>query len=186
MLIRKIDDWMINNVFQKFAHWTQRTFGINNFIWARMLDFVWLSIAIYQDIFSVYWLFFVCIHFLLFLIFYVHILGAECICAKENNGTRYLNPARMSDLFACCRLWMVSIVPFAVLKIFSKGLYESGDDIKYISFVLYFYFVACIPLPPCKSKIRKMTEKLAEMLKSAFAPTPAPVPIPIYGFAHQC
>lgn len=45
--------------------------------------------------------------------------------------------------------------------------------------LLLYYFSACDPLPPAKSKVRQWLEKVVSAAKEALSPTPQPQPIPV-------
>jgi len=52
-----------------------------------------------------------------------------------------------------------------------------------MSFGVWFlsdtYFTSCDPLPPAKSRVRRLAEAFIGAIKKSFIPAPQPVPIPV-------
>lgn len=75
---------------------------------------------------------------------------------------------------------------------FNLYLFVSAFGNSEISFYLYFaflitdiifdYIICCMPMPPCKSKIRQMIDNAKEKLEGIFSPEPCPIPIKFESF----
>ena len=168
-MLFQFDSWLLEKI-EKFSHGWQKTFG---------LDCLWLAKL--------------CSGFVVvsFLGTYIGIIIYQRISSQENEIRKhresgYVNPERIQNMHG--RILLLCISTMALFAGILDYL-TSSNQYKFLILVMAsvcftfmpmaFYFFACSPLPPAKSKVRKWLENTAEFLKGLAAPTPQPVPIRI-------
>jgi len=108
----------------------------------------------------------------------------------ENQEKRFLESGEikyhlLNNFSYRIALLMIGIV--LTMIVFSVGFfltktYEVRDMVFVIAlmsvmcFVMWGYFTACVPKPPCKSKIRQWCEKAIQWFRDIREPAPVPEP----------
>ncbi len=187
----KLDDWLIDNVFQRFAHWFQRMTGKDNFYLATCSGMISVLVGFYINaLLNSH-----PIDYLITCSMVGVIIGSSIISKKryegENRGT--LTPTLNSErnrtyptLFRVLFLGvgfghiiiLISIIITA--SHWSKILEEILLEVLLLGFIGHLYFVACTPLPPQKGKIGELIRSFGKALKEC-VPSPGgrePVPAP--------
>ena len=182
MLI-EIDVWLLGKL-EKFSHWFQKLTGKNCFWLAKMaavfhgliivvilMPGVFLgdqTVAIVSGILMMFTFFTVFKHFAL-------IKHRELVVLREENLS---NPFKVLDYD-----WRITILFVILLCLFIMviGYFPVfGAMLAFLIFWqgLLYYFSACDPLPPAKSKVKEWKEKFVNAVKGVFAPAPQPSPVP--------
>ena len=181
----EIDIWLLGKL-EKFSHWFQKLTGKNCFWLAKIAavchGFIIVSIlipgiffgdqtvVIVSGILMVFTFFTVFKHFAL-------IKHRELVVlnAREESLS---NPFKVLDYD-----WRITILFVVLLCLFIMviGYFPVfGAMLAFLIFWqgLLYYFSACDPLPPAKSKVKEWKEKFVNAVKGVFAPAPRPVPAP--------
>ncbi len=163
----RIDDFLINWIFQRFAHWFEKITGLNNFWLARFCVCIFALVPFLKyvmgETYSPTW---APLHALtpvvVVLIFFKVINQTE----QETMANLQFGVANTYRIYPQTRLLVVFIA--ITLLIFSMlGLEQS------ILLVIFYYFLACTPRPPSKSLFKKWLEKIQQMFISHLAPAPS-------------
>ena len=185
MLI-EIDVWLLRKL-EKFAHWFQKLTGKNCFWLAKiaavfhglfivviLMPGVFLgnqAIAIVSGILMMFTFFTVFKHFTL-----IKHRERVVLSARKKNLS---NPFKVLDYD-----WRITVLFVILLCLFimviDYFLFYFGAMLAFLMFWqgLLYYFSACDPLPPAKSKVKEWKEKFVNAVKGVFAPAPRPVPAP--------
>ena len=187
MLI-EIDVWLLGKL-EKFSHWFQKLTGKNCFWLAKiaavchgllivviLMPGVFLgdqTVAIVSGILMMFTFFTVFKHFAL-------IKHRELVVLREENLS---NPFKVLDYD-----WRITILFVILLCLFIMAinlmigyfLFYFSAMLAFLMFLqgLLYYFSACDPLPPAKSKVKEWKEKFVNAVKGVFAPAPQPSPVP--------
>jgi len=185
-------DFFFLERFQKFSHWSQKTFGLTNFWWAKflakivfilsMLDYIidvvggMSGLALFLDsALQVYWL--------------VVFVRVAKLCSnldnKYENGYKYINE-RIIEWIGKRISYFIFLFPWSVLGIVISVI---TMDISIMMIILpssiaigliipCAYFLSCTPLPPGDSKAKLWLKGAKKKLKEAFSPNLEPVPTP--------
>lgn len=182
-MLMKIDDVLIDYGFQKFAHWFQRLTGKTCFFlgkWMFALSSATLTVQSTVFLFtsSRKWE-----SFLTLFLALMHGLLVWRLETKERSWEKgpkeFLNEDRAIFLHVRVLCFM-AMVPLNVWQVLSFTI--GGDVIDGLEalwtflYVSGLYFSACTPLPPSKSKIRKLWESALASLDNALSPSFEPVP----------
>ncbi len=176
-------DGLILAGFEKFSHRWQKLTGHDCF-WLGKLSLVlaFLGFSLYFSWFALLLGF----NFAVILgptFMFVSIVPAWLLNVKAkkivtqyaNNG--YSNPfkvsywrSRISCLFAFSALTLLAVGVFSLVGV--------GYILYFLFYNCFEYFLACDPLPPAKSKIKKWLEAGASAAKRFLAPVQEPIPSP--------
>jgi formate hydrogenlyase subunit 3/multisubunit Na+/H+ antiporter MnhD subunit len=181
--VEKIDTFLIEKIFEKFSHWTQKMFGITCVEWAGLCLLVQFILKCIQLIKSFFYsemkvgvgffvsfviinIFFQFVFFMMFLIYKSHIW--EDVRMGMKNRQRFVQGYLGQVLRVAC----------AFLAGFPG---PKGYDLSfahYVFLVSFIFFTVCTPLPPSKSKLRQDWEAFKSKLSEAFNPSPEPAMAP--------
>jgi hypothetical protein len=167
----KLDDFLMDEVFQKFVWWFQKIFGKTNFWLARVSCTIFIISAILvaattlikqnsllSAFFYVFWL--------LPLIFFYENYRKDFKRNEEQlfeeGIQKKVNERRI--IWILPRILLIWITPFFVISNFIV-YFKNGELLTLISEIIYnlsvllvFYFASCTPLPPAKSKVKEWLE----------------------------
>ena len=166
------DQWILDKC-EKFSHKIQRTFGITCFGLARIcliLSFLLFSVSSFYE----YWLWGI-IAPLVSLMPALDLYQRTFYVERRTASLALRGLANPGKNDGVLRLVSCSLIWFLLMLLFSMG----GSAIYYfflvkwvILLILHLYFMACNPLPPAKSRVRVLIEKIRESL----IPHPEPIP----------
>jgi len=156
--IRVADDFILDNIIQRFQNFTQRKIGKDCFFWAKflcfliaMIPFIIISVSSLREALPV------SIYFCLLMLIFIGAIGVlERIVKEEIANKKTMNPFR-NCLF-------IARIGFTIIFLF----FWPDTFIM----VMIAYFLSCTPLPPGESKARKWLNSLKKIL-SFKAPVPA-------------
>ena len=172
MFFLVVDEWFLDK-FERFSNRMQRTFGITCFSLARAcLGITPIIFAIPLVLGESNFQGFMALFLALLLVSAFFLLGTY-ICEKivfefslqglANPFKFYLRLRRFIYLLAGNLLMAL----FPMSDVFST----LGFEAWILILIVHFYFLSCDPLPPGKSKVRALIEKIRESL----SPQPEPV-----------
>lgn len=170
--MNSLDSFLIDRVFEPFAHWIQKMIGWTCFSLSRICCLLFITqdslinfhtATAHQPIDWLGSVFAVLIAIVLF--FRTSYIEKEC-CKSIRKGFR--NPARQTDagdrkfarFVACLILFIFTLVPI------NHNLLGVTITLLFLSAPAATHFYACTPLPPGQSKARQMWEKFKEKLIS--------------------
>ena len=188
MLI-EIDVWLLGKL-ERFSHWFQKLTGKNCFWLAKiaaifhgllivviLMSGVFLgnqAIAIVSGIMVMFAFFVVFKHFAL-------IKHRERVVLSTQEKS-LSNPFKVLDYDCRAIVLFIILLCFFIMAINLIGyfLFYFGAMLAFLMFLqgLLYYFSACDPLPPAKSKVKEWKEKFVNAVKGVFAPAPRPIPAP--------
>lgn len=188
-----IDFWLLGRL-EKFAHWWQKLTGKNCFWLARaavvcyglllvailvpsILSGKNLAAIIMPVILIVAALFAVFHHFVM--IKYKERIVSDMQEANLSNPFKIIDSNWRTVALLVILLCMLAAVVNSVTRGNISGYFIS-IMLGLLIFLdgLSYYFFACDPLPPAKSKIKEWKEKFVSAVKGIFAPAPQPSPVP--------
>ncbi|MBI2108662.1 MAG: hypothetical protein HYT93_00570 [Parcubacteria group bacterium] len=187
-MFTQMDAWLIENIFEKFSHWWQKTVSHEQdcFWWAKIsiigMLVLTISAAITEYLFKneYNWLFAsgLAVVTTPFFLFRVHRDKKETYAALREGTSNSAKINQPDFLFRMFYLFYgIGISLFYVPRIF---LDRFPDNVLWLSLIflwvlclLFFYFLTCDPLPPGSEKSR--LQKWAASMKEKLAPSPAPV-----------
>jgi hypothetical protein len=156
-----IDKFLIEEVFEKFAHFFQKWTGLDNFFLARVAATLSLLVHIAGKVTCGYWTPFTPIIMLAqtFMIFFY-------IPSVERRVKGDLGPGYKNFLVASSPdtrrffFWMntINLLIFSTAPSWQFGYHT----LSYTLFTCTLYFAACTPKPPSKGKIKEMLESLTQ------------------------
>ena len=181
-----MDDWTvfdmaIINRLERFTHLTQRSFGLDCFWFARLSVLLGTVLLILKptDFYQVAILKISLPLALIAWLYHIQIVEKETKRCIEKGLT---NP-RKKDIF-----WRMFVCAWVLIHL---CFYFSSFSEKWPSLIMFItnitidfllisipYFESCDPLPPSKSRVRKLLEKGTASFRKIFTPTPAPQPTP--------
>jgi len=180
-VLSKIDDILIDKLYQKFAWWFQKMTGRTNF-WlaeASCNTFTLSVIAIAgrglaSEKVTLFWIvttFVVMVAIFAFEIIKENIRRDEkYFFEKTDSGMNHFRitgfTGRMMSLLVASILAINDLATFLLsggyLQLVLNALFD-------ISFVSIYYFLSCTPLPPCKGLVKEWLEARKKKLKLASA-----------------
>ncbi len=152
-LFRAIDDFLFDEVFEKFCHWSQRTIGKTHEFWTKSslaLYLVFLVLIINYRIlndlsYSVEMFVFVTIS--------ICFLSLDYDDRKKNSAENTMNSLRNTGYFI--RILFLYLFAFDLLKfLMTLSVANTLDIFLSIAFFAYCYFSACTDLPKSKTRNR--------------------------------
>ncbi|MFC1644640.1 hypothetical protein ACFL08_01280 [Patescibacteria group bacterium] len=165
--------------FEKFSHWTDRWFGVDNFLWAKISIVAVGAIAVmsvHVDDYSFALKCYVntCIA-ILFLCYFTTCFFQE---KKVKSNPRFRNEFEKSWFFS--RIFVLGVL----VKYFSVWIMRGREDdlvflLSWLIFSFSVYFMSCTPLPPSESKVKSWLKKVIRKTAEVFSPAPALVPVPV-------
>lgn len=158
----KIDDLLIDKIFQPFAHWWQKLTGLTNFWlarWCLVLFVVFMALVAmnFSGIYS-------SINKGLIIVATFFVFNLFTVLKKRDknsDGCSLMNEDRINPI-SC----FIRILFFYLCGIFFVigGVVKDFSSFSLIMlYTTVLCFAACTPLPPGKSKTRKWCEKLSEL-----------------------
>jgi len=191
MLI-EIDVWLLRKL-EKFSHWFQKLTGKNCFWLARVATACYFCFGLAVTAFYIlsketsmiilYSLSSLIILAVAISMFKMLKFKEEIVLDASNIGL--VNPFKILDYpIRTLTLIFTPICSFREIA----GILDGGVSIILVFigifgnllfwYGLFYYFSACDPLPPAKSKVKEWKEKFVNAVKGVFAPVPRPVPAP--------
>lgn len=188
-----IDFWLLGRL-EKFAHWWQKLAGKNCFWLARaaVVCYGLLIVAILvpsilygKNLVAVTMpvILIVAAFFTVFHHFKMIKYKERIVSGMQEAGLS--NPFKIIDSdWRTVALLIIFLCMLAVVVNSVTGGSVSGYFISImLGFLVFldglsYYFSACDPLPPAKSKIKEWKEKSVNAVKGVFAPAPQPSPVP--------
>jgi len=179
-----IDSFLLNK-FQKFSDWSQDTFGVNNFILAKVMTCISAPAMVGQIIYfamikyNFFGAFFQTLTLIfLGLIFNDIVKGGE---KRVNESPEFANDLVIKlrflrllyvFIFFLTLSGLPEIVSYFVSNYsepleFYKYIYFAMDDIEDTAFLLLAYFMSCTPKPPKPSKLKKLLDKAKVTIKGS-------------------
>lgn len=175
-----VDAFLMDRIFEPFAHWFQKLTGKTNFWLCRQA--LLLSLIFYLIIFVYYGKEDIIGVLLLFLIFFA-IPCKLTYDAQYKEEKRFLNndylkgcknPARKTEWKWRIFRIVTGLFLICVLALFADDIIRMKDYICSLFVVAHFtlmvfnYFSACTPLPPGTSKIKEWFNKIFLSLAPAY------------------
>lgn len=161
-IITNLDDWLLDNVFQRFADWFQRLTGKDSFFLARVFVVIMVTMNSCERVF--------------FKNFSVPVasnivVALMALIASYVVASRYYR----CELPTQCMNFMRNIMPVRILRVFITGLLVWQiictmvvTNVQMIvigiyvaSTMTYVYLIACSPKPPTKSRFRELIESFS-------------------------
>lgn len=168
-MLAKIDLWILDNIFQKVADfWTDRT-GTSCFRLAVVVAMLFVGSAAWESAASILikpgiqWFDLIIFPVLSYMIWKILMVRANLEGIMSEG--KAMNPEREFYFAGVVRLFVLSFFPSdmaRMVRVFTTspidwiGVIAGLSD---ISFVCFFYFIACTPKPP--SRLKKTVPKLA-------------------------
>ena len=181
-----VDLFLIENVFERFAHWFQRLTGKTNF-WLANVSLLLIIFTVGMDsaldvaqgnMFGAFCLtFFSAITVPIFR-FATYIAERRSVPGMRNGSA--IDPISIFiriAIFLIPGLYEISPVITDMTSQMPLSIRVIGhwvDLVQSCGFICFFYFMACTPLPPRKSKMKQWAEKLSETWSSIWEPSPQP------------
>jgi hypothetical protein len=189
-ILRIMDEYIVDRIFQKISDRFQKLTGKSCFFLSQMC---WIIAACFE------------IHLLFIemsnpknnvadsflfrgLAAFVYLLNAFFAHDKDKNFA--LRSERMANFDRVMLrefrsivtiVFVLIIIPKWVLFVKAGKPITSSNiigDLICISIMAAFYFNACLPLPPSKSKVREWLESTKKFFAETFSPSPAAEPVP--------
>lgn len=176
-MLEKFDALMLQKT-EKYLHWLQKTCGRDCFWLAHaclimhglmMTLFVFLS----QEYAMLLWMLIQSMHILVKWIKEQAYKDLKCGLANQEKlrvGPRLFQVCGQIYCHSALFLLSLTFLKSSVVLLILCGVFF---------LVLFYYFIACDPLPPAKSKVKIWLENFAEKAKEILSPAPQPIPIPI-------
>ncbi len=177
IVVQKFDDWIFDNKlfgFQSNSNRFQELTGLTCFWLAKWSIIVWCFAMLLMDILNGSFFRFPDNLF----DFFIFAVSVGVVCSleyKDKNWTHngLMNESRPNNILE--RVLFTTVLTFFVL-LWITGFVSLLGAVVSVLTIAYFYFSACTPLPPSKSKVQIWYEKqLASLDKCA---TPAPESLP--------
>lgn len=189
-MLEKIDFWFLGRL-EKFANWWQKLTGKNCFSLARAFIVVYgisiVEFPVYQilktekiSIFS--YIVLVTLAFIA-VIFFLRLIKFKEKIVLRANRCGLSNPFKLLDnqfriftlcfapIFLCIDVLMFKEEAFILIIMSMISISKIFSALG-----LSYYFSACDPLPPSKSRVKEWKEKFVNAVKGIFAPAPRPSP----------
>lgn len=167
-------DAFILSCFQAAADMIQSWIGVTNFTVARILVCVYATGSVMQMVVQQNFVLLIPgVGMVLLLVSQIR-TGEQSI--RSNNGITTSNILETLVFFRMSvMLLYIAITPVVVLL---EPVEACCVYVKYISFITCYYFAACTPKPPSKSKLQKMLTSLGRAVRSLVS-TPEPCPVQV-------
>ncbi|MEN8252582.1 MAG: hypothetical protein ABFQ53_03315 [Patescibacteria group bacterium] len=176
--------------FQKFSEWSQKTFGLTCFWWAKFfakISFISITLDYIMDFVSIQSAFTltldVFMEVFLFYIFVGTVKTCDKLDEKYRNGHKYVNERLLSWVpNRCTYLFFVPlmIVPLLFLGVLENNMYFVFTMLPFVvaisAIIPTLYFMSCTPLPPGESKVKTWLKNAKKKLSEAFVPEPELAP----------
>ena len=187
----KLDDLLFDCVFQPFAHWFQRMTGKDNFFLALLCSLLaTLTLVCVDTLLGDSFGYIIDTVFGMSFTFTTTALQKQYMKENTNKDSLTFNSLRRNPGRKIMRvIWVIFTLNHTLVLIdwvlFNPSAvricYISLTEVFFVGLLGHFYFLACTPLPPRKSKIGEMARSLGNKLKEALtqpgglapAPTPA-------------
>lgn len=167
-ILVKVDDFLIDQVFQKFSDKFQKATGKNCYFLAKQLHLLggmFFSLLSIREVFSIKFMAVVGVICCFYGAYYCHHLEKVPF-----NG--FMNPNRPWAIKRIILLILYSTT--SIIAIRHSDLILPGLS---ISLLCGAYFGDCTPFPPCQSKIKELFKKAIKAVVKIFSqPKPEPVP----------
>lgn len=186
----KIDDLLFDYVFQPFAHWFQRMTGKDNFFLALICGLLaTLTLVCVDTLLGNSFGYIIDAMFGMSFTFTTVVSQKQYLKENANKDSLTFNSFRRNPGRKMMRvIWAIFTFNHTLVLIdwvlFNPSTvriyYSSLMEVFFVGLLSHFYFVACTPLPPRKSKIGELARFLGNKLKEAL-PQPgglAPAPTP--------
>ena len=175
-----IDNWLLDCVFQPASDWVQKIIGWNNFTLARVTVVLWfLASYIYDSIKSLEATpLMKTVTFITPVILISMSYIEEWIFMNERsikqiglilNSLRVrLRLIRRLNLILCAFMFLYLFLSLLLRSSITQVAVISRicTCVGVITYLAFFYFLSCTPLPPGKSKLKKLIEGLKERARS--------------------
>ena len=163
----RFDRFLLNTVFQPFAHWFQDWTGKDSFFLARCFIFIHCFLAVLcdfeEDKIGVK------LVFMIFLDLFLILFDIVFYLVAKSFYDHYNKPGLMSMVVIwllpgrCIAMFGLLLTPILGLRY--GLLHVVLEEGACICFLVFLYFLSCTPKPPSKSKVRKHIEKLKELFQ---------------------
>jgi len=170
-MFQSIDDWLFDKFFQKISDWVEKMFGINCF-WLARLFYCLAAIAFTAGILPSSWKnIILMILVILGLVGYMIIsyLTEQIFYDQSVDNQAVSNHQRVSPGYIFLR-FLALVVAILFTSIFLLIFFRSKEvnclfgTIIFPAITAGFYFQACTPLPPAKSRVREFLEVFKTIL----------------------
>jgi hypothetical protein len=167
-------DAFILSCFQAAADMIQSWIGVNNFTVARILACVYTIGSVMQMVVQQ--------SFVLLIpdVGMVLVLVSQILTGEQS--IRSSSGLTTSNILETWVFFRMTVMLFYIALTPAVALLEPVEAccvyVQYISFITCYYFAACTPKPPSKSKLRKMLTSLGRAVRS-LVPTPEPCPVQV-------
>ncbi len=164
-MFQSIDNWLLDQFFQKISDWVEKTFGKNCF-WLARLFYCLAAIAFAASSLPNFWknvilIILVTLSVICYLTisywteqkFYGQLVDNQVVSNHQRVSPGYIF-LRILALVVAILFTSISLLTFFRLKEVSC-LFGS---IIFPAITVGFYFEACTPLPPAKSRLREFLE----------------------------
>lgn len=170
-----IDDFLIDTKFQPFAHWFQKLTGLTNFWLAKWCIFFYGTSYVLERVINEAYFDSGFVGMMLIpLISIVFFITLDLDDKKWKNGG-FMNENRIDTFWFFSRILFLYICAFELVT----GV-VNVNFLFYLPEMFYtatLYFFTCTPIPPSKSKIRKLYEKVLIKIDEKLSEKPEPVPV---------
>jgi hypothetical protein len=163
---------IVEKVFERFSHWTERWFGLNCFFWAYICNFI-VTCRLIFDIYIAWnerkWgeTAIQIISSILVFAFNLITIKRAKKSVSQTNTIVFKNPYLL--LASSSRVIFLMFILLTSINAYIKHVYPWTAFFFSCVYMLWA-FAACTPLPPRKSKLRKIIESLGESAKSMLSP----------------
>ena|ERR1700733_13506346 len=184
-LFVRLDRFILEQVFERFAHWFQRLTGKTNFWLAKLSRYVLVLSTVVDivlrsmrdNVLDVAILVF-------FSVVFIPRFGM-IIREMESRPLRGVrNDAAISPIWMCARMLAVLFLASSQIILVADMVYgvpfsrHVGEywlrQIEFLSYDCLFYFIACTPLPPGNSALKQWAEGFSQKWESLWRPTGQP------------
>jgi hypothetical protein len=183
-----IDLLVLIAVFQKFSSWSQKTFGLTNFWWAKFFAkavFILWTVDYIMGFFegnSQVFLVFASLFEIYMAVFMYNVIKlSERLEEKYAKGHKHMNERiylwafmRIQVLLLCS--W-VSLTSLSLIFVGSNPWTATIVSVGFILIPGVMFFLSCTPISPTDSKVKmwlkNMKKKVAEILSPDMEPEPS-------------
>ena len=176
----RCDNWLIDNVFQPFAHWFQRMTGKDNFYLSLLSLVTCIFATMCLDVIENNTFVSYSYHLITYIIMFLFLSICESKYKQKNRDCDILtcNTLRKDCAVELMRFILTAFVFISSIIIIFSICFSNKTDVLHITKLLlrqsisvlldcYIYFIVCTPLPPQKGKIGQTIKALGNALKNA-------------------
>lgn len=152
-LLRSADVWLIIKC-EKFSHMTQRSVGVDNFMWVRVFLTALVAIGAWRLMSSDNMAVRVSAMFnMACMIYYYSSIRRIEDLVRAGGREKFCNPLKILPMIVSVRIAVAWMTALSMILTRLQGL-------GFLLDALVLYFTACDPLPPGTSKLRELVTSL--------------------------